>query len=247
MYQYVAPTLCDISSIPGMPECLSTFFVSAMTPDPLEYYDSLPECGFSVDNLAPAPIAGFEVDYNPEGNQLGWSESEAPDFYSFLVYRDWNVDFEPGPENLVASLRQTSWFDDLEGQSGDPVQAFYRVAAQDSAGNIGESVQAGDISGVGDSSLPTRFALHDNVPNPFNPMTTIKYDLPVGTRVSLRIFDISGRLIAVLKNGEFETAGRHEVVWRGRDQADRQVAAGVYFYRLEGGTFNQTRRMMLVK
>ena len=78
-------------------------------------------------------------------------------------------------------------------------------------------------------------------------MTVIKYDLPVASRVSLKIFDISGRLIATLKNSEFEIAGRHEVVWRGRDQADRQVAAGVYFYRLEGGTFNQTRRMMLVK
>jgi flagellar hook assembly protein FlgD len=78
-------------------------------------------------------------------------------------------------------------------------------------------------------------------------MTVIKYDLPVATRISLKIFDISGRLVATLKSNEFEAPGRHEIVWRGRDHSGQLVAAGVYFYRMEGGSFNQTQRMVLVK
>ncbi|MCK9995419.1 MAG: putative Ig domain-containing protein [Candidatus Krumholzibacteria bacterium] len=245
IYQFVAPTLCDSTDTGGI--CWSAFFISAMTPDPLVFFDSAVDSGYSVDNLAPPAPVAFQVAYNHLGNTLSWDESLAPDLRSYLVYRGKTVDFEPDASNLVASVVSIEWFDDAAGLEGNPFEFFYRIAAQDFAGNTSDAVQAGDISGVGDSSLPTRFALHNNVPNPFNPMTTIKYDLPVGTRVSLRIFDISGRQIAVLKNSEFETAGRHEVVWRGRDQADRQVAAGVYFYRLEGGTFSQTRRMMLVK
>jgi hypothetical protein len=245
VYQFIAPTLCDSTDTGGI--CWSVFFISAMTPDPLVFFDSAVDSGYSVDNLAPPAPGAFQVAYDHLGNTLSWDESPAPDLRSYLVYRGVTAEFEPNEGSLVASVTATGWFDEAAGLEGNPFEVFYRIAAQDSAGNASEPVQAGDISGVGDSSLPTRFALHGNVPNPFNPMTTIKYELPVGTRVSLRVFDISGRLIAVLKNGVFETAGRHEVVWRGRDQADRQVAAGVYFYRLEGGTFSQTRRMMLVK
>jgi len=245
VYQYIAPTLCDSTDIGGV--CWSVFFISAMTPDPLGFFDSAPDSGYSIDNLAPAVPTGFQVAYNHQGNTLNWDECPSVDLRSYLVYRGVTAEFEPGEDNMVASVTTTGWFDPAGDIEGNPFEVFYMVAAQDSAGNASEPAQAGDISGVGDSSLPTRFALHNNVPNPFNPMTVIKYDLPVGTRVSLKIFDISGRLIATLKNSEFEIAGRHEVVWRGRDQADRQVAAGVYFYRLEGGSFIQTRRMMLVK
>ena len=78
-------------------------------------------------------------------------------------------------------------------------------------------------------------------------MTTIKYDLPKAERVSLRIYDIAGRLVRILANHEWVEAGRREVIWQGRDQAGRYVATGVYFYRLEAGPFRETRRMTLVK
>jgi len=97
------------------------------------------------------------------------------------------------------------------------------------------------------AGLPAVFALHPNVPNPFNPVTTIGYDLPAPARVDLRIFDLAGRLVQVLRQGVNEAAGRRQAVWDGRDRFGRPAAAGVYFYRLEAGEFDQTRRMLLIK
>jgi len=89
--------------------------------------------------------------------------------------------------------------------------------------------------------------LYPSTPNPFNPMTSIKYDLPTQAHVSLRIFDMSGRLIRVLVAGRAIEAGTHEAVWNGQDETGRTVAAGVYFYRLQVGGYTQTKRMTLVK
>jgi len=86
-----------------------------------------------------------------------------------------------------------------------------------------------------------------NIPNPFNPQTTIAFEIPGQQEVSLRVYDLSGRWVRDLVAGESYTTGRHEVVWNGRDDAGRQVASGTYFYRLEAGAFSETKRMVLVK
>jgi len=89
--------------------------------------------------------------------------------------------------------------------------------------------------------------LWPNHPNPFNPQTTIAFDMPSEEGVSLRVYDVSGRLVDVLLDGNIVAQGRNEVVWRGRDMAGRVVSAGVYFYRLETGNYSETKRMMLLK
>ncbi len=94
---------------------------------------------------------------------------------------------------------------------------------------------------------PEGFALHAAAPNPFNPTTTLSFDLPSQEAVSLCVFDLQGRLVRTLLSGEMLTQGRHEAVWNGRDDAGRQVASGTYFYRIEAGAFSQTRRAVLVK
>ncbi|MCP4143738.1 MAG: choice-of-anchor D domain-containing protein, partial [bacterium] len=99
---------------------------------------------------------------------------------------------------------------------------------------------------VGVGSLPTAYTLKQNMPNPFNPSTTIKFALPVSGHVNLDVYDIAGRLVRTLVNEEME-ATDHSVVWNGRDNDNRQVASGVYYYRLSADDFNDTRKMMLVK
>jgi len=89
--------------------------------------------------------------------------------------------------------------------------------------------------------------LSQNHPNPFNPQTTIAFEIPGRQEVSLRVFDLSGRLVRDLIVGELRYPGRHEVVWNGRDDAGRPVASGTYFYRLEAGDFAETKRMVLIK
>jgi YVTN family beta-propeller protein len=89
--------------------------------------------------------------------------------------------------------------------------------------------------------LPAHFSLSQNYPNPFNPTTTIGYALPKRSDVNLSIYDILGRKIAVLENEEKE-AGSYEVKWQTHD-----ASSGVYFYRLQAGSFVQVKKLLLIR
>lgn len=105
----------------------------------------------------------------------------------------------------------------------------------------------GCASGLSEPVLPGRFALHANVPNPFNPLTTIFFDLPQAASASLSVYDVGGRRIRVLLDRETVPKGRTEVVWNGRDDAGDSVPSGIYFYRLVAAGFSGTRTMVLIK
>jgi hypothetical protein len=92
-----------------------------------------------------------------------------------------------------------------------------------------------------EAGLPMAITLEQNFPNPFNPATVIKYDLPKDSHVRLRIFDVLGREVETLVDG-LERAGYKSVNWNGAGRA-----SGVYFCKLEAGTFTAVRRMLLVK
>ncbi len=95
-------------------------------------------------------------------------------------------------------------------------------------------------------SIPTEFSLSQNYPNPFNPSTVISYQLPVSGLVSLKIYDILGSEVATLVNEE-KPAGKYEVIFNVETHRDASLASGVYFYRLQAGSFIQTKKMLLVK
>jgi len=91
------------------------------------------------------------------------------------------------------------------------------------------------------------YALYPCIPNPFNPATTIRYDVPaVGGLVTLKVYDARGSLVRTLVDG-VETGGEKSVVWDGRNDGGSPVATGVYFYRLTAFGFDETRKMMLLK
>ncbi|MCX6142039.1 MAG: T9SS type A sorting domain-containing protein [Ignavibacteriales bacterium] len=94
--------------------------------------------------------------------------------------------------------------------------------------------------------VPSTFTLGNNYPNPFNPSTTIRYNIPVTGYVRLRVFDVAGREVASLVNG-VQSAGSYVVNWHGTDDAGRSLASGVYFYTLESLGQQITRRMVLLK
>jgi hypothetical protein len=103
-------------------------------------------------------------------------------------------------------------------------------------------------SGAGSPPVvPNGYALYQNVPNPFNPTTVIRYDVPeAGTHVTLQVFDVQGRLIATLVDG-VQTAGRMTATWDGTDRRGGRVASGIYFCRMIAGNFVQARKMLLIK
>jgi len=93
---------------------------------------------------------------------------------------------------------------------------------------------------------PSSYHLHQNYPNPFNPITTVKYDLPDQSRVDITVYDILGRQVKTLVNGN-QDPGSKSIIWDATDNEGRPVNSGVYMYRIIAGDFEQTRRMMLVK
>ncbi|MEJ2722183.1 MAG: FlgD immunoglobulin-like domain containing protein, partial [bacterium] len=91
-----------------------------------------------------------------------------------------------------------------------------------------------------------RTSLGQAYPNPFNPSTTIPFELASGENVTLRIYDVRGQLVRTLENRSVPP-GRHEIVWNGRDNSGRSVATGVYFVRLTAGSREMTRKLVLIK
>ncbi|MEM8486622.1 MAG: FG-GAP-like repeat-containing protein [Bacteroidota bacterium] len=96
------------------------------------------------------------------------------------------------------------------------------------------------------AGLPTEFALESNYPNPFNPTTTIRFDVPEASDVRLEVYDLMGRRVATLVNGQM-AAGRYEATWNARSDAGASVASGVYLYRMQAGSFESVQRMVLMK
>ncbi len=109
---------------------------------------------------------------------------------------------------------------------------------------MGEGLLDGDEPGQ--PNLPKAFALAQNHPNPFNPSTTIQYDLPEAGHVQIRVFDIRGRVVSTLVDRQ-EEAGVHVVQWNGREDSGRTLSSGVYFYRMETASFSRIRKMVLLK
>ena len=93
---------------------------------------------------------------------------------------------------------------------------------------------------------PVTLELHANTPNPFNPRTTIRYSLPRVTLVRIVIYDVNGRLVRRLVDGN-EPAGERTVTWDGRDDRGAFVGSGVYVYALEADGTRLTRKMSLLK
>jgi hypothetical protein len=123
----------------------------------------------------------------------------------------------------------------------DPADVL--VTARDAGNKALEVVVDGAVN---DSEIPNRYALSANYPNPFNPSTKIAFDLPKSQNVLLVVFSIDGRRVATLKN-ELMSAGRHTVIWSGRNDRGENAAAGAYFYRIQAGSFAETKKMMLIK
>jgi hypothetical protein len=130
----------------------------------------------------------------------------------------------------------------------------YRVSAdgpcapaQSGCGLIGAlEASCGTTVGVDDPAIPVAFTVEPNFPNPFNPVTTIRFAIPTGARTTVSVFDLRGRLVKTLVDAELAPAV-HTVQWRGEDAAGRPASAGVYFYEVRSADHRAVGRMALIK
>ncbi len=147
----------------------------------------------------------------------------------------------------------------LSDFEGEPLDGTWTLLVTDHAGqDVGtlNSWGINDVSGytcddavspVSETPVPISFAVKQNHPNPFNPSTTISFDVPEDAGVvTLAIYDISGRLVKILESSAL-LANSYQRVWNGRDSMGRSVGSGVYFYRLEGKGFSEARKMIMIQ
>ena len=143
----------------------------------------------------------------------------------------------------------------LNSLLGQNMQGTWTMTVNDGAsGDVGTLVQwclqviyaPPYVAGAPETSVPAALALRGNYPNPFNPQTSIKFDLPVRSHVTLQIFDVAGRLVRTLVD-ETREAASHVVVWDGTDDAGRPVSSGAYYTRVTSDTGSATAKMLLLK
>ena len=95
-------------------------------------------------------------------------------------------------------------------------------------------------------NFPENFALKPNFPNPFNPSTTIPYELPEVSSIKIDIYDLAGKKIRTLVNNNVE-AGFHTCVWNGKNDKGEKIAAGVYIVSMKTRSLFQTRKIVFLK
>ena len=88
--------------------------------------------------------------------------------------------------------------------------------------------------------------MHNDYPNPFNPITTLRYDLPENSLVTITIYDMLGRRVKTLIN-QAQDAGFKSVVWNATNDYGKQVSAGIYLYQIQAGEYISTKKMVLLK
>lgn len=152
-------------------------------------------------------------------------ETSAKEFADVPLNLNWTGEAEKYKTKIIA-------FDGSKNYSVTDAQNHLSELTTLSKGNESEETVA---------SIPTDFSLLQNYPNPFNPSTVINYSLPENSFVSLKVYDITGKEILTLVN-EKKDAGRYEVSFDGSN-----LASGMYFYKIQAGSFSKVMRMVLIK
>jgi predicted CXXCH cytochrome family protein len=239
-YSLIIPTLYD-STATGLKTAM--FEVVGYT-STNAVYTSSPLSGYSIDNLAPmAPAIAAQ-----NGSSIVRIDMNTPtdaDFKYFAIYRGTTPDFIPSgtPLGTTSEVQYT----DVAVSVG--ATYYYKVSAFDFSGN--ESNYSNEVSIMvtsvsGDLGTPKEFALRQNHPNPFNPSTEIRYELPQAAHVKISVYNALGMLVTTLFNGE-QNAGYQSVTWNGKDDAGVSVASGIYLYKMDAGSMSFTRKMILMK
>ncbi len=192
--------------------------------------------------LTPIPVelTSFNADVNENGITLKWETATESNNLGFDIERSTNnIRFDKigsvKGKGTTTEVQQYS-FKDADITTGKG-KAYYRLKQVDFDGASSYS----DVIEVDYSIIPVEFSLSQNYPNPFNPTTTIKFGIPKEVKVVLKVYDILGKEVATIVNQKMDP-GYYRYEWNGVP-----FASGVYFYRLDAGSFVKIKKMVLIR
>ncbi len=179
-------------------------------------------------------LARFKVKYSLGG-------SEVSDFIYSL---------HPSLEYIEAPNEWTLYHYDISPLHVFPIRLAIQNISEDSfmlmLDNFRIDSSADAVENESVENIPQITILNQNYPNPFNPETTISFDLPQKDKVELVVYNLKGQKVKTLINDEVDK-GRHTIIWNGTNNQGKEVASGIYYYRLSSGNYTKTNKMVLIK
>lgn len=220
--------------------------LTVVSNDPYSPEMSVHLFGFGfVDSLAPSVPVGFDGVLSDSTALFTWSENPEDDIGHYVIDKSGEIGFI---ENHYARFTSSNtWFIDSTYTLGE--LAFYRLCAVDHVGNSGdfsETIQLTILNTEIKPAIPTRYALRQNFPNPFNPTTTIQYEIKDVGDVVIDIFNVLGERVKRYTVPS-QSPGYYSMKWKGKNEENKYVGAGLYFYSLTVNGYTKTRKMVLLK
>ena len=210
---------------------------------------------FSVqsDGTLPVELTSFELlETRNEGITLQWITESEINNLGFNLDRktpitDWSqiasyVTHSELQGQGSVSHQTTYTFTDNTVQENESYD--YRLSDVDYDGNV--EYHSLQLMGVSSTNIPEQFILYPNYPNPFNPVTTIRYDLPKESLVDITVYDMLGNVVYNLVNTN-QSSGYKSVQWNAINNQGEPVSAGVYLYKIQAENFVDTKKMILLK
>ncbi len=183
----------------------------------------------------------YTIQFGNEQFEVGISNGSAdPDDFTIIT----------GDSPVDAPLDWTQFTYDLDAYAGQTIRvALHCVSSQTFFMMVDDMMLTNNGATVGEEEeviVPTTTALRGNYPNPFNPETAISFDMKEAGNVSIDIYNVKGQKVKTLANDHYN-AGRHSVIWDGVDDNNSSVSSGVYFYKMQSGTYTKSKKMILMK
>jgi len=222
--------------------------------------DGSPDIGayeYIIDQSVPVTLAFFTANYIPEGVILRWETCSEIENLGFIIERrqhsevwkeiaNFNSHSELKGQGTVSQKTEYSFID----KKVEPGNSYeYRLSDVDYSGNVKfhtDKITQVTVKSLISNILPCNFSLSPAYPNPFNPITTIRYNLPEQSQVTMIIYDLMGKQVKTIVN-QVEEPGYKSIIWDATNNSGQTVSAGLYYYQINAGDFSRTKKMVLLK
>ena len=196
----------------------------------------------------PVELSSFHAEVTKEGINLHWETAAEINNAGFNLYKNGELVTFVNGYGTTNESHSYSYLD-TNVQEG----RLYTYEIEDIEEDTGVATRhpaIAVIAGKGmlqDTDTPTNYNLHEAYPNPFNPTTTVSFDLPEAANLHLSIYDATGKLVRTFADGETWNGGSYSVIWNGEDDAGNDVSSGTYFCKMVTEKYSETKAMVLLK